>query len=186
MNPDNFIAVRYATLIDILDILDTIVRPYMGNIPGACGPGGQATGVDPDLQQIGAFPGTIVLMLGGHQFTRPTLGGEENEVAPFTQEDADNVREIAALLAWCRGAVVLLPPPAAKYGLDPAFDDVTADMAKIFQYQGIIHYKPALWSQLQLFDQLYPLDTVKNRRIYTRVFQCLSIEFAQYFSRTVT
>ncbi len=36
-----------------------------------------------------------------------------------------------------------------------------------------MYYKPALWSQLQLFDQLYPLDTVKNRRIYTRIFQCL-------------
>ncbi len=173
MNPDNFVAVRYATLIDILDILETIIRPYMGNIPGACGPGGLPIGANPDLPQIGAFPGTVVLMIGGYQFIRPTLNGDEYDVAPFTKEDADNVREIAALLAFCRGAVVLLPPPAAKFGLDPIFDEVTAEIAKILQFQGIIYYKPALWSQLQLFDQLYPLDTLKNRRIFTRVFQGL-------------
>ena len=131
VNPDNFIACRYATLVDILDILDAIIRPYMGNIPGACGPGGLPVGVNPDSPQIGAFPGTVVHMIGGYQFIRPTLNGDEYEVAPFTKEDADNVREIAALLAICRGAVVLLPPPAAKFGLDPVFDEVTAEIAKI-------------------------------------------------------
>ena len=145
--------------------------PYKANVPGACGPDGSAT--NPELPQLGAFPGTIVVVLGGYQFIRPTLNGDEYEVAPFTEEDANTVRAIAASLAFCRGAVVLLPPPAAKFGLDPVFDEITAEIAKILKHQGIMYYKPALWSQLQLFDQLYPLDTVKNRRIYTRIFQCL-------------
>ncbi len=166
-------ACRYATLIDICDFVDTIVHPYKANVPGASGPGGLPIGANPDLPHIGAFLGTIVVVIGGYQFIRPTLSGDEYEVAPFTEEDANTVREIAASLAFCRGAVALLPPPAAKFGLDPIFDDITAEMAKILQFQGVMYYKPALWSQLQLFDQLYPLDTVKNRRIYTRIFQCL-------------
>jgi hypothetical protein len=46
-------------------------------------------------------------------------------------------------------------------------------MAEILAAQGIMYYRPAMWNQLQLFDQFYPLDTVNNRRIYTRTFQCL-------------
>ncbi len=115
----------------------------------------------------------MLIVLGGYQFIRPTLAGDEYEVSPFTEQDVETMRSIAATLAFCRGCCVLLPPPAAKFGLDPLFDEITAQIADILAHQGIMYYKPALWNQLQLFDQFYPLDTVNNRRIYTRTFQCL-------------
>ena len=46
-------------------------------------------------------------------------------------------------------------------------------MAQILAYQGIMYYQPDMWNQMQLYDHFCPLDTVGNRRLYTRLFQCL-------------
>ena len=56
VDPDHCIAVRYATFEGLANILDVILRPYMANVPGS-------TGADPEMPQIGAYPGTIILML---------------------------------------------------------------------------------------------------------------------------
>ncbi len=117
---------------------------YKANVPGASGPDGSAT----KIPQLGAYPGTVLIVLGGYQFIRPTLAGDEYEVAPFTEQDAEVMRSIAATLAFCRGCCVLLPPLAAKFGLDPLFDEITAQIADILAHQGIMYYKPALWNQL--------------------------------------
>ena len=101
-------AIRYATFGDLTNVLDAIVGPYKRNLPGVCGPDGQATpAADPSSPSVGHFPGAIVLMFGGHQFIRPTLDGNEKEVAPLTAKDTNTLREAAALLAWCRGQAVL-------------------------------------------------------------------------------
>ena len=150
MIPDNLIAIRYATFEDLANVLEAIVGPYKKNIPGRRGPDGQAThaGIDPSLPQLGAFPGIIVLMLGGHQFIRLSLRVNEKEVAPLTDKDATSIREAAASLAWCRGGAVLLPPLAQKYNLDGAFDEAAGATADIFKHQGIMCYRPSAWQRL--------------------------------------
>ncbi len=40
-------------------------------------------------------------------------------------------------------------------------------------HQGIMFYQPEMWNEMQMYDHFYPLDTVSNRRLYTRLFQCL-------------
>ncbi len=122
---------------------------------------------------MSAYPGTVVIVLGGYEFIRATMAGDEYEVAPFADQKAETLRTIAGTLAYRHGSCVLLPPLAAKFGLDPLFDENTARMAEILAEQGIMYYRPAMWNQLQLFDQFHPLDTVNNRRVYTRTFQCL-------------
>ena len=168
-DPDKVVARRYATLEDIADLTEITVNRYKLNIPGASGPDGSAT----VIPQLGMYPGSIVVVLGGYQFIRPTPDGDEFEVIPFSERDAEALRHIAAALAFCRSCCVLLPPLASKFGLDPIFDQNTAQMAQILTHQGIMYYQPDMWNQMQLYDNFYPLDTVTNRRLYTRLFQCL-------------
>ena len=98
-----------------------------------------------------------------------------------SDKDANILREAAALLAWCRGCAVLLPPLAQKYNLDGAFDEAAGAMADIFKHQGIMCYRPSGWQKLQLFEQPYPLGTTTNRRIITRVFQLL-MRIAEFYA----
>ncbi|MDP7303297.1 MAG: hypothetical protein QGG09_09365, partial [Pirellulaceae bacterium] len=154
-NPDHFIACRHGKLEDIADLLDTIVAPYK-RCATVSGPDGSATNV----QKMNAYPGTVVIVLGGYEFIRPTMAGDESEVMPLSDEKAETLLAIAETLAYCHRCCVLLPPTAAKFGLGPIFDDNTARMAQILAGQGIVYYRQAMWMELQLYEQFRPLDTV--------------------------
>ncbi|MDP7304135.1 MAG: hypothetical protein QGG09_13605, partial [Pirellulaceae bacterium] len=167
-NPDHFLACRHGKFEDVADMLDAIVAPYRQSVDTS-GPDGSAINV----QNINAYPGTVLIVLGGYEFIRPTMAGDENEVTPISDDKAKILQSIAETLADCHRCCVLLPPPAAKFGLGPIFDDNTARMAQIFAEQGIVYYRPAMWMELQMYQQYYPLDTVNNRRVYMRIFQCL-------------
>ncbi len=133
------------------------------------GPDGSAGSV----QDIEVYPGTMVIALGGHEFIGPTIAGDENEAKPISDEKVEVVRTIAKTLTKCRRNCVLLPPPGTKFGVGPTFDDNTIQIARILDECGIIYYRPAMWTQLQMYEQYYPLDTLENRRVYMRLFQCL-------------
>ncbi len=118
----------------------------------------------------------MVIALGGHDFIGPTIAGDDNEAKPISDEKVEVVRTIAKTLTKCRRNCVLLPPPGTKFGVGPIFDDNTVQIARILDEYGIVYYRPAMWTQLQIHEQHYPLDTLDNRRVYMRLFQCLMYE----------
>ena len=105
-NPDHFMACRHGTLEDIADMLDTVVAPHKQTVDMS-GPDGSATNV----QDINAYPSTVLIVLGGHEFICPTIAGDENEVTPISDEKNKVLQAIAEALANCHRCCVLLPPP---------------------------------------------------------------------------
>ena len=115
-DPDNVIVCRGATLEDLADITENTVNRYKRCMPGVIGkPDGSATKVklvsreDKARAPLGMYPGSIVIVLDGHQFIRPTPEGDF-EVVPMSEQDETALRHIAASLAYCRSPCVILPP----------------------------------------------------------------------------
>jgi hypothetical protein len=166
--PDHFVACRHGQLEDIRDLLKQVMACYKRTMCVSGPDGSPGT-----IQKIEMYPGTMVIVLGGHDFICPTIAGDSNEAKPISKEKVEVVREIAKTLTRCRKPCVILPPPARKFGVGPIFDDNTIQIAKILDDHGIIYYRPAMWMQLEMYDTYYPLDTLENRRVYMRLFQCL-------------
>ena len=166
--PDEFIAIRHGQIEDIRDMLTQVMACYKRTMC-VSGPDGSAD----TIQNTEMYPGTMVIVLGGHDFICPAIAGGSDEAKPISNEKADVIREIAKALTKCHRSCVILPPLARKFGVSPIFDDNITQIAKILDDNGIMYYRPAMWMQVEMYDTYYPLDTLENRCVYMRLFQCL-------------
>ncbi len=96
LHPDHFAACRHAQLEDIRDLLNAVMASYKQSMY-VSGPDGSAGSV----QDIEVYPGTMVIVLGGHEFVGPTIAGDENEAIPISDEKVEVVRTIAKTLTRC-------------------------------------------------------------------------------------